>query len=253
MGLEELQKKLGIQFQNQELLERALTHTSFVHEKKIAVSASNERLEFLGDAVLNLCIAELLIHYFTDEPEGVLSKRRALLVNQKRLGALAQAVDLGHHLRLGKGEEKTGGREKESILADAYEAIIGAFYLDQGWNSIDRHLKNIFSPLLSELTSLETTEDFKTRLQELLQKRFKKSPRYLVVQETGPDHQKIFEVQIEFYGKSLGQGHGKSKREAEQEAARVAYGHLSEDQLKKIAAKAKRHPIGEHKSKVKSK
>ncbi len=240
MSLEDLQKLLGIQFSDRKLLERALTHTSFVHEKKVAVSDSNERLEFLGDAVLNLCVAELLIHYFPEEPEGVLSKRRALLVNQKRLSALASAVDLGAFLRLGKGAEKTGGRKKDSILADAYEALIGAFYLDQGWASIEAYLKKIFSPLLTELTQLETTEDFKTQLQEFLQKRFQKSPRYSVIQETGPDHQKMFEVQIEFYGKTLGQGRGRSKREAEQAAARVAYTELSVENLEKIEAKARR-------------
>src|SRR5271167_3080942 len=133
MSLETLQKKMRVSFKNQKFLELALTHTSFVHENKLPLEQSNERLEFLGDAVLGVCMAEMLVSAFPEEAEGVLSKRRAALVNQKQLARLAESLDLGASLRLGKGEEKTGGRKKASLLGDAFEAVIGALYLDQGF------------------------------------------------------------------------------------------------------------------------
>lgn len=220
--LEVLQKKLGVRFKNQSLLQHALTHTSYIHENKLPTDQSNERLEFLGDAVLGICIAEMLIRAFPDEPEGALSKRRAALVNQKQVARLAEAIDLGPALRLGKGEEKTGGRTKSSLLGDAFEAMIGAMYLDQGLEVVQPFLQNLFKELIPVSKTVETSQDYKTRLQEFYQKEFKRSPRYVVVNESGPDHSKIFEVRIDFQGSSLGEGKGRSKREAEQDAARHA-------------------------------
>lgn len=239
MTLEELQKALKVEFRNIDFLERSITHSSYVHEKKMSLDKSNERLEFLGDSVLNLCIAEFLVKFFPEEPEGALSKRRALLVNQKQLAQLSNELKLGSVLRLGKGEEKTGGRTKESILADVFESVIGAIYLDQGLDAAKDYLFKLFSPLFERVKSLEASEDFKTRLQEFLQKNFQKSPRYSVVHESGPDHQKIFEVQIDFGGRALGCGQGRSKREAEQAAAQVALTAVKEEDFKKWAKSKK--------------
>ncbi len=220
--LDALQKKMHVRFRNSALLELALTHSSYVHEHKLPIEQSNERLEFLGDAVLGLCIAEILVREFPNEPEGILSKRRAALVNQKQLARLASTVELGSALRLGRGEEKTGGREKASLLGDAFEAVIGALYLDQGLEAAQKYIERLFNPLVPESKKVETSQDYKTKLQEFYQRKFRRSPRYTVIRETGPDHSKTFEVRIEFAGRVLGNGKGRSKREAEQDAAKNA-------------------------------
>lgn len=226
MPRNKLQEKMGVRFKDQNLLELACTHTSFVHENKLSLSESNERLEFLGDAVLSLCIAEMLIHNFPNEPEGVLSKRRAALVNQKQLARISTAMGLGDALRLGKGEEKTGGRTKESLLGDAFEAVVGALYLDQGLPVVQDYLRSLFKTLIPDSKKVETSQDYKTKLQELHQQVYKRSPKYILIGESGPDHSKIFEVRIEFGGKVLGAGSGRSKREAEQAAAKDALSRL---------------------------
>ncbi len=246
MSLEKIQKLLEMRFSNIELLEIALTHSSYVHEKKLSVACSNERLEFLGDAVLNLCIAELLIKRFPEESEGKLSKRRASLVNQKSLADLAKRLNLGDLLRFGKGEEKTGGRTKESVLADAYEALLGALYLDKGLQQASERVQSDFSQLLEAATS----EDFKTKLQETVQKYLQRSPRYVLLTESGPDHEKVFEVHIEILGHVLGKGRGRSKRLAEQEAAREALSKISETLMKEIKGSSK---LGRTSSPVKGK
>lgn len=226
MSLEQIQDKMGVRFRDVKLLELALTHTSFVHERKLNFEDSNERLEFLGDAVLGVCMAEMLVKSFPNEPEGTLSKRRAALVNQKQLEKLARGLNLGAYLRLGKGEEKTGGREKSSLLADAFEAVIGAVYLDQGLLVVQDLLSRLFAELIPVSKKVETSQDYKTRLQEYYQRQFHASPRYILVKETGPDHAKTFEVRIEFSGEVLASGLGRSKREAEQTAAKSAFQKL---------------------------
>lgn len=222
-----LLKKMGVRFQNESLLELALTHRSFVHEHRLPLEASNERLEFLGDAVLGLCIAEMLVRSFPEETEGSLSKRRAALVNQKQLAQLAENLDLGAALRLGKGEEKTGGRKKKSLLCDAFEAVIGALYLDQGVEACQKCIEKLFHQLIPVSKKMEASQDYKTKLQEYFQQEYQRSPRYLLSSETGPDHLKSFEVRIEFNEEVLGSGHGRSKREAEQDAARNALNQLA--------------------------
>ncbi|TVQ78429.1 MAG: ribonuclease III [Bradymonadales bacterium] len=226
-----LLQKLGIRFKQPEHLELALTHRSFVHEKKLSLDQSNERLEFLGDAVLGLCISEMLVHAFPREDEGTLSKRRAALVNQKQLARLAESVELGPALKIGKGEEKTGGRKKKSLLCDAFEAVVGAYFLDQGLAQTQKFLERVFVDLLPDSQKLEASQDYKTKLQEHFQSRFRKSPRYSVLRESGPDHSKTFEVKIEFGGESLATGQGSSKRSAEQDAARQAYLALKIDEI----------------------
>jgi len=240
MPREILQKKMGVVFKNLKLFDLALTHTSYVHEQKMSLSESNERLEFLGDAILNLCVAEMLVTAFPDEPEGALSKRRAALVNQKQLARLSQLIQLGPALRLGKGEEKTGGRTKESLLGDAFEAVIGALYLDQGFPAAQEYLGRIFIDLIPDSKKVETSQDYKTKLQEFHQRLFKRSPRYFVESESGPDHSKTFVVRIEFNGETLGKGTGRSKREAEQEAAREAFSVIREDQKPPRVKRAKK-------------
>jgi ribonuclease III len=225
--MDQVQKHLGKSFKNKNLLSLALTHRSYVHENKLPVEQSNERLEFLGDAVLGVCIAEMLINHFPQEPEGALSKRRAALVNQKQLFKLAKSLEIGEALLLGKGEEKTGGRDKASLLGDAFEAVIGALYLDQGMKPVQDFLKKLFADLIPVSKKVETSQDYKTRLQEIYQRKFKRSPRYSVIRETGPDHSKTFEVKVEFSGKKLAQGEGHSKRDAEQDAARNAFHSMS--------------------------
>jgi ribonuclease-3 len=242
MSSEFLCQTIGVKFKDPSLLELALTHTSYVHEKKLSLENSNERLEFLGDAVLGVCIAEILIRAFPDEPEGALSKRRAALVNQKQLARLAEQLQLGAALRLGKGEDKTGGRQKASLLADAFEAIVGALYLDQGLPVVQKYLDRIFAELIPVSKKIETSQDYKTRLQEYYQKRFQKSPRYVLIKESGPDHAKTFEVRIEFGSETLTQGIGKSKREAEQDAARLAFSQINPADIpvKKRSSKSKK-------------
>jgi ribonuclease III len=231
MSVDSVQEKMGVKFDNPALLELALTHTSYVHEKKLSMEKSNERLEFLGDAVLGVCIAEILIKAFPEEPEGMLSKRRAALVNQKQLARLSQTMELGESLRLGKGEDKTGGRQKASLLADAFEAVVGALFLDLGLSAVQKYLHRLFADLIPVSKKIETSQDYKTRLQEFYQKKFQKSPRYVLVKESGPDHSKVFEIRIEFNGQSLAQGSGKSKREAEQNAAKIAFAEIAEVEL----------------------
>lgn len=218
-----LLEQLQIKFKNPKLLDLALTHRSFVHEKKLPLDQSNERLEFLGDAVLGICIAEMLVYAFPDEAEGALSKRRAALVNQKQLAKLAESMGLGEALHIGKGEEKTGGRQKKSLLCDAFEAVIGAIYMDQGMEATKKQVQRFFTDLIPESKKVETSEDYKTRLQEYFQGAFRKSPKYILVAESGPDHSKTFEVKIELDGKSVATGKGSSKRAAEQEAAKSAF------------------------------
>ncbi len=233
-----------------------MTHRSFVHEQKMPIEKSNERLEFLGDAVLGICIAEMLVRSFPQETEGALSKRRAALVNQKQLAGIAERLEIGPALKLGKGEEKTGGRTKKSILCDAFEAIIGAIYLDQGMQAAQAYIEKVFASLLPESKHVETSRDYKTRLQEHFQSNYKKSPRYTVVSETGPDHSKTFEVKIEFNGETIATGRGSSKREAEQEAAATAFKILkvSEDvpQKKRLRKRKAKH-AGKNKDREKEK
>lgn len=247
--------RLGYRFKNEAWLHQAMTHRSYAHEQKMPLEQSNERLEFLGDAVLGICIAEMLVRAFPQETEGGLSKRRAALVNQKALAKIAEDLEFGSHLRLGKGEEKTGGRTKKSILCDAFEAVIGAIYLDQGMDAAKSYIEKLFEPLLPQSKHVETSRDYKTRLQEHFQSRFKKSPRYSVISETGPDHSKIFEVKIEFNGETLGEGKGTSKREAEQDAAEKAFKLLkvSEAQVTVKSRKRKRKKPSKEKEKEKEK
>lgn len=226
--LDAAQAAIGHRFQHPRLLDQALTHRSHVNESRDRGCQHNERLEFLGDAVLSLLVSEYLAGAFPDSSEGELSKLKARLVSESFLAQAARRLDLGGLLRLGRGEELTGGREKSSLLANALEAVIAAVYLDGGLEAARAFTLRAFEP---EVQSLERRnggewspvgEDFKTRLQEWCQKRFDSLPQYELLAESGPDHQKRFEVRIRVGADVLGLGMGRTKKEAEQMAAREA-------------------------------
>lgn len=221
-----MQHRIFHQFKNQELLERALTHKSFANENR--VPAHNERLEFLGDAVLGLVISEYLMKNCPDSDEGDLSRLRAAVVSEPALASLAREIGLGSYLLLGKGEEQTGGRDKDSLLANSLEALIASIYLDAGIAAVEAFVIRFFEEMIKKTCASRGTLDYKTELQELCQERLKQLPEYRIVSETGPDHQKQFEVELSVKGDVYGHGIGKSKKEAEQRAAKEALGKLRE-------------------------
>lgn len=216
-----LQKKLGYLFSDAELLLRCLTHVSHSRGKG---SGHNETLEFLGDAVLNLAVSDLLMRRFPEKSEGDLSKMRASLVNASALAEKGAELSLGELLRMGKGEERSGGRKKGSILAGAMEAILGGIYWEGGYEEARRVVERYFASD-TEKKKLGQ-QDYKTRLQEISQMLFHSPPVYRLVDETGPDHEKCFATEIIIGGKILGRGEGKSKKQSEQEAARKALEEL---------------------------
>jgi ribonuclease-3 len=215
-------RALGYQFVDWGLLRQALTHRSVINEDPSGGADNNERLEFLGDAVVNLSIGKRMMELLPDAREGSLSKLRASVVSEGSLAAAAQQVGLGELLRLGKGEELTGGREKPSILADAFEAVIGAILLDGGFVQADRVVRQKLSVLVTEAVGGALDRDHKTRLQEVVQAQFRQIPKYRIVDESGPDHAKVFAVEVSLGEQVLARAHGASKKEAEQEAARLA-------------------------------
>jgi ribonuclease III len=221
MSLSALEKKLGHRFRDKSLLAEACRHSSFVNEQPGQGLRDNERLEFLGDAVLNLTVSHLLMHRFPDTPEGSLSRMRANLVNETQLATIARSLGLGGHLLLGKGEVQSQGRRKKSILADAFEAVAAAIYLDGGYDAAFRFIKTHFSGLIQDTRHPRIDQDFKSQLQEFVQIARKGMPVYRVVTEKGPDHDKTFEVEIRVCDIAA-RGEGKSKKTAEQDAARKA-------------------------------
>jgi len=218
--LQALEARLGHVFADPSRVRLALTHRSSVAKQ----SEHNETLEFLGDSVLGLAISELLLRAWPDANEGQLSKRRAALVNEGSLAAKAEQLDLGPLIQLGRGEEKTGGRQKRSILADAYEAVLGAVFLDAGFEAAQAVVARDFAVDVT-LPPVDDTEA-KTRLQELTQRLFRAAPEYTLLRATGPDHAKDFETHVAIAGRVLGQGRGGSKKVAEQAAAREALAAL---------------------------
>jgi ribonuclease-3 len=218
----DLEISLGYHFVHPELLEQALTHRSYAVEHGID-ALDNERFEFLGDAVLELVISHLLFTRHGERcREGELTRMRSFLVNENQLATQARRLGLGKHLRLGKGEDRSGGREKQSILSDAFEAVIGAIYLDSSIEKIFSFIKRCFGDLLDQIVDIGLGQDYKSKLQELTQSRFHSVPVYEIEKVSGPDHQRIFQVIINFNGQVLQRGSGRSKKEAEQDAARKA-------------------------------
>lgn len=226
-ALKLFEKKLGYRFKDLKLLKKALTHKSYTNELKLSPLEHNERLEFLGDAVLELSVSHLLMEKFKEHPEGELSKLRAAVVNESELAELAKGVNLGDYLFLGKGEEVTGGRNKSSLLADAYEAVLGAVYLDRGFKKGFAVVKKHFTKIIEHVGHEGFAKDYKTRLQEEVQSRFRTIPRYQLMRAVGPDHQKMFEINLYIQDQLYGVGRGLSKKSAEQEAAREALEKLN--------------------------
>ena len=226
--LSSLENELGYEFKDIGLLREALQHSSYVNEQSDLALQDNERLEFLGDAVLDLVITHILMKHFPQTREGELSRMRAAIVNESQLAAVAQKLNLGQYLLLGKGEALSHGEEKSSILADALEAVIAAVYLDGGLKNASDVIETQFSRVISQVGERLAAEDFKSRLQELVQVRFKTIPNYTVIAESGPDHDKTFEVRLSIGTSLTTHGTGKSKKAAEQAAAQVAFEELQE-------------------------
>lgn len=217
-ALRAVEEELDYRFSDLSLLDQALTHRSFAHEFVGSGTKDNERLEFLGDAVLGLCISDLLMREFSDVAEGYLSKRRAACVNERALAERANRFHLGAGLLLGKGEEESGGRTKSSLLANALEAVVAAIYLDGGFGEAMVFVRRIFG----DLSASPQYRDYKTLLQEICQSRFHTVPKYSVIGQYGPDHDKTFEVLLDVAEGIAASGTGKNRKEAEQEAAKKA-------------------------------
>jgi len=235
------------------LLERALTHRSFAYEN--GGLPTNERLEFLGDAVLGLVVTDALFRGYPDLPEGHLAKLRAAVVNMRALAGVARGLHLGDYVRLGRGEEGTGGRDKSSILADTLEAVIGAVYIERGLDEASALVHRLFDPVIAHSARLGAGLDWKTSLQELTAAGLLGVPEYHV-DESGPDHQKSFRAQVRVGGRVYGSGRGRSKKEAEQQAAEAAWSAISEGETgtpadeagsgEDAGGKAATHPANHH-------
>jgi len=222
--MSELEEKLGYVFHNPALLEQALTHSSRSNEVGQGHLGCNERLEFLGDSILGFVVAEALYQAFPDRPEGEMTKMRAELVCESSLAEASVPLQLGENLRLGRGEEHCGGHQRPSMIADAFEAVLAAIYLDGGEGAARSFLERTILPKIA--TARPAKNDYKTLLQEAVQKHGHSAPTYQMVGESGPDHQKSFTAQVIFEGKVLGEGSGRSKKEAEQAAASAALNRL---------------------------
>ena len=213
--LKEFQKKIGYQFQQEGLLRQALTHSSYANEHRMKKLSDNERLEFLGDAVLEIVTSDFLYHEHTDVPEGELTRVRASIVCEQTLAFCTRALNLGNYLFLGKGEDQTGGRKRKSILSDAFEAIIGAIYLDGGFANAKEFIHRF---VLNNVEHMQLFYDSKTILQELIQGRHEQLS-YELIDESGPDHDKQFTVAVLVDGERVSEGEGHTKKAAEQQAA----------------------------------
>ncbi len=233
--LSTFQERLGCQFQDEGLLRLALTHPSVAHEGNAPIP-HNQRLEFLGDAVLQLVMTRELYEKFPDSDEGQLTKARAKLVNRRSLAERARGLGLGLNLILGHGEETHGGRERPSTLADAFEALLGAIFMDAGYDTVRAFILREFAPAFGKLGALPAIDNPKGELQEFLQARSLESPVYHVVSATGPDHDPVFECIVQHEGVELARGSGKSKKSAESDAAKAA--------LKQLRAEPEIKPSG---------
>ncbi|MEA3335614.1 MAG: ribonuclease III [Chloroflexota bacterium] len=216
----------GLNFKDKTLLQRALTHRSYINESPWFIQADNERLEFLGDAVLDFVIGEQIYHRFPELREGPLTNLRAALVREETLASFARELQLGRFLLLGRGEDETGGRERPAILCAGFEALVGALYLDQDLEAVDNLLFPLVEPVLPEMVEQAAIKDAKSRLQEWSQSELRSTPRYQTVAAEGPDHAKLFTVQVLVNGEIWGRGDGQSKQKASQRAAADALRRL---------------------------
>ncbi|MED9968786.1 MAG: ribonuclease III [Ruminococcus sp.] len=219
--MDELERKIGYQFKDKSLMKEAITHSSYAKEKKARHIKYNERLEFLGDAVLSIVVSDYIFKHCPELPEGELTKLRASLVCEKSLFEFAKRIDLGKYLILSKGERNNGGAERPSILSDAFEALIAAIYIDGGYEPASKHILNFVIPAIKNSKS-KRNKDYKTTLQEIVQKNPGEKLEYVLVAESGPDHNKHFVVEVHLNSNVIGKGGGRSKKEAEQQAAHEA-------------------------------
>jgi len=232
------QQLSGIRFKSLKLLNHSFSHRSFANEKQGEID-SNERLEFLGDSVLGLVVSEYLYHILADRPEGDLAKIKSFVVSEESLAAIAKRLRVDNYILIGKGEEYSGGRSKKTLLADALEAIIGAYYVDSGYAPARDFILRQLIPEIEKVVQDKHQKDYKSLLQEYVQKRFKTYPRYVIVNRIGPDHDRTFVIEVNINGKNYGKGQGKNKKEAEQQAAGVAYNHFTIKPEKKPRAPRK--------------
>ena len=221
-ALNQFQEMIHYHFRDKNLLDTALTHRSFVNENPFLACHDNERLEFLGDAVLELCISDMLMKKFPDYTEGQLSQLRASVVNEQPLANLAKNFKIGDYLLLGKGEESSGGRTKPSLLSNTLEALLAAIYLDSSFQEVSEFISRLFALLINEEQKTFMYRDYKTMVQQISQNRFKETPHYTLIREHGPDHDKTFEIELSITDKIITAGTGKNKKEAEQQAAEKA-------------------------------
>ena len=228
MNNEELEKKLGISFSDKSLIIKALTHRSYLNENRDKYLQNNERLEFLGDAVLELIISFKLFEKYPDKPEGELTGIRSALVRTESLAQQSRDLEVGKHLLMSRGEEDSGGRDKDYLLANTYEALLGAIYLDSGYESCRTFVENTLLKKVDEIVDNELFIDPKTKVQELIQAKYKVTPTYQIVKEEGPDHEKYFTVVLKVNKKKLSEGYGASKQKAEEDAAQKAVKLLEE-------------------------
>jgi ribonuclease-3 len=226
--IKRLEKKLGVVFRDKSLLQRALTHRSYLNEHPEFPFEDNERLEFLGDAVLDFVTGEYLYHRFPEQREGLLTSLRSVLVRRTTLADFARHWDLGSHLMMGHGEAETGGRNRAATLCAAFEAVVGALYLDQGIDSVQHMIEPLIVPQITRTLRERLDKDPKSSLQELAQGQLHRTPRYRTVSESGPDHAKEFTVEATIGGQVFGEGKGHSKQQAAQEAARAALTRFEE-------------------------
>jgi ribonuclease III len=224
----ELAERLGLRFADLGLLQQALIHSSYTNEQPSA-GASNERLEFLGDAVVSLVISESLFEHYPGEDEGALTTRRAAIVSSASLASIARRLDLGEFLLLGAGATQAGERARDSILAGAFEAVAGAMYVEHGLELTRRWLLDVCAPELQARPEVQTLKAPKSRLQELAYAETSRPPHYRVVSAEGPHHARLYEVEVSVGGRVLGQGRGRNRREAETEAASEALGRLADE------------------------
>ena len=225
--MEELQEKIGLRFNDQTLLVQALTHRSYLNENPDAVQSDNERLEFLGDALLDFVTAEYLYDRFPNTREGNLTSLRAALVKSSTLAAFARQFDLGRHILLGHGEETSGGRDRRPLLCATFEALAGAILLDQGLATAHEFILRFIEPALIEITANDLDKDAKSELQELSQAQWQHTPCYRTIAEHGPDHAKEFTVEVVIGPQVFGRGIGRNKQSAAQRAARQALGQIN--------------------------
>ena len=223
-----LENRLNYKFNNIKLLENALTHSSYANEAKNGIT-SNERLEFLGDSVLSIIVSDYIFKKFPNMPEGELTRLRASLVCEKALCEFSRELKIGDYLKLGKGEEKGGGRDRDSILADAFEAVLAAIYLDGGMEPAKKHVMNFVLREIKHHSSEDSCKDYKTVLQEIIQRNPEENLTYILTDESGPDHDKSFTVEVHLNSNVIGKGTGKSKKQAEQMAAKEALKLMGED------------------------